>query len=75
MQANVLAYFSNSEVKNKFFKHLLQMTGTLTFVIVPGPGANAVTTATTAAVTGAVGSSAAAKEHEVPETVVRTPWY
>jgi len=54
---------------------LCQMTGTLTFVIVPGPGAQSGATAS-AAVTGATAaaaSSAAAKDpirDEVPETVV-----
>ena len=52
---------------------LCQMTGTLTFVIVPGPGANAAATASVVAVTAASGvSAAAAKEQDVPETVVST---
>ncbi len=55
---------------------LCQMTGTLTFVIVPGPGAQSGATAS-AAVTGAASApanaAAAAKDparDEVPETVV-----
>ena len=55
---------------------LCQMTGTLTFVIVPGPGAQSGATAS-AAVTGATSApanaAAAAKDparDEVPETVV-----
>ena len=49
---------------------LCQMTGTLTFVIVPGPGAANAATANAVAVTGASVIAAAAKEPDVPETVV-----